>query len=398
MSPKPSKPRILLVIPDLVVRKRIVSSLATESTYEVIESEDPDQALNLVRTARPEVIISDYRSPQGQGQRLYKAVKETADSRAPLCILLTENGEADRAPTDPDHQFVDEYVEKGTAPSALLCRIQSLLRIRDLQHKLVEERDKLARVNRILEKNFKEVIEILLRVMETTIPGADDRANMARAAAHFIANRLQLDGETKKSILLAATLHEIGKIGLPERIKTTEYGSLDPAEQKLFHQHPVIGSMIISSISGFKDAAHDVYHQLEHYDGSGTPAGLRGEEITVGSRILRAIVLGEELLRAGTTTEVVVLHVQEAMNRILDPVVAAEFETFLIQNDRFFSKGKVKLTIDGLREGMVLAEDIYSLGGVKLLPKGVRLKERMLSLIRERSATDPVLGGIYVYK
>ncbi len=398
MSPKPQKPRILLVIPDLVVRKRIASSLAHESVYEIIESEDPEQGLGLVRSTHPEVIISDYRPPHPEGQRLYRAVKETDEGRPPVCILLTENGEADRASLDPDHQYVDEYVEKGTAPSTLLCRIQSLLRIRDLQHKLVEERDKLARANRVLEKNFKEVIEILLRVMETTIPGADNRANMARAAAHFIANRMKLDGETKKSILLAATLHEIGKIGLPERVKTVEYGSLDAAEQQLFHQHPMIGSMIISSISGFKEAAHDVYHQLEHYDGSGTPAGLRGEEIPVGARILRALVFGEELMRAGMTTEAIVPHVQQAMNRILDPVVATEFETFLIQNDRFFSKGKVKLTIDGLREGMVLAEDIYSLGGVKLLPRGVRLKERMLTLIQERSATDPVLGGVYVYK
>ena len=57
-----------------------------------------------------------------------------------------------------------------------------------------------------------------------------------------------------------------------------------------------------------------------------------------------------------------------------------------------------KVTVDELAPGMVLADDVYSQSGVKLLPKGVRLQEHMIEILAHRSRKDPIVGGVHVYR
>ena len=52
--------------------------------------------------------------------------------------------------------------------------------------------------------------------------------------------------------------------------------------------------------------------------------------------------------------------------------------------------------MDELTPGMVIAEDVYAASGVKLLPRGVQLRDKTLALLQQRNETDPVLGGIYI--
>jgi len=153
--------------------------------------------------------------------------------------------------------------------------------------------------------------------------------------------------------------------------------------------------MVISTITGYKDSADFVYHQLENNDGSGFPDGHTGEEIPVGAKILRAIVFAEELHSQGLVTEEVVDHIRLSMHTILDQTIANLLIEFLVaENSK--STDKEKIPIDELAAGMVLAEDVYGASGIKLLPKGVLLQEKILALLRERNATDAIVGGVYV--
>jgi HD-GYP domain-containing protein (c-di-GMP phosphodiesterase class II) len=165
-----------------------------------------------------------------------------------------------------------------------------------------------------------------------------------------------------------------------------------------FNQYPVIGSMITSTISGFKDAASAIYYQYENYDGSGQPEDLLGEEIPIGARILRAIVLYEELAKEGYATEDIILEMKLAVNKALDPEVASHCIDFLIEKNKGQSANKQRIKLDELQPGMVIAEDIYSSSGLKLLPRGVTIQERILQVITERNRRDPIIGAIYILK
>ncbi len=83
---------------------------------------------------------------------------------------------------------------------------------------------------------------------------------------------------------LAARLHDLGKIGVPDRI-VYKPGPLDPDEIALMRKHPEIGFQLLE---GLDAAPVDlcILHHHEHWDGSGYPNGLRGQEIPLGSRII----------------------------------------------------------------------------------------------------------------
>ena len=171
-----------------------------------------------------------------------------------------------------------------------------------------------------------------------------------------------------------------------------------PAEKATFNQYPVIGSSIVSAISGFKSASDAIYRQLENYDGSGTPDGLIAEEIFIGGRIIRSIVFQEELFKKGCPKEEIIQEIRQSANKIIAPSIATFLAEFIIESDKDFSISKYKVRIGELEAGMVIAEDVYAASGVKLIPKGIKLQEHMLQVLMERNSRDPIIGGVYVLK
>jgi len=108
--------------------------------------------------------------------------------------------------------------------------------------------------------------------------------HVARYSA-LIAERMGLSGEQTVALEMAAYLHDIGKIGVPEDI-LLKPGQLDDNEMEQMRHHPLIGANILTPVA-FPWAINPVVrHHHEAYDGSGYPAGLRGEEIPLLARIL----------------------------------------------------------------------------------------------------------------
>ena len=86
------------------------------------------------------------------------------------------------------------------------------------------------------------------------------------------------------------------------------------------------------------------------------------------------------------------------MNRVLDPPVASLLAELLMEKGKSLPVDSQKVTVDELAPDMVLADDVYSQSGVKLLPKGVRLQDHMIEILAHRSRKDPIVGGVHVYR
>lgn len=397
MTTSTKKYRILIVDDDPVSLKILHVILSREQNYEVFQADNADEGIKVAHETTPDIIISDYYMPGMDGFEFCRYIKTDQYLFNTIFILLT-------AETDVIKKIegleggADDYIEKTVSSSVLLSKVKAFLRITDLQKELYEEKAKLKDANDKLKRNFHELISILLKILEVTIPGAGDRSRVARDAAEYIAKKMGVDDEVKNQIVLGARLHEIGKVGLADNIMKGSPRSLRSQELDAYYQHTVIGSMIISTMSGFKDAAHVVYHQYENYNGSGFPDGLIKNEIPVGSRIIRVIIFAEDLNKTGLSMEQTIEEINLAMNSTLDPSVATFMNQFLIEKDQAMSFNKDKISVEDLRIGMVIAEDIYSSSGAKLLPKDVQLQDRMLQIILKRNDTDPIIGGVYVYK
>lgn len=108
-------------------------------------------------------------------------------------------------------------------------------------------------------------------------------ARDASEIAVRIARALRLPEPEVRKIKFAGMLHDIGKTGVSIKI-IRKPSRLDPEEMALMRQHPVIGAEIMRPVELLSDASDIVRHHHEHFDGSGYPDGLRGEQIPIGSR------------------------------------------------------------------------------------------------------------------
>lgn len=149
-------------------------------------------------------------------------------------------------------------------------------------------------------------------------------ANYAVAVAHA----LQMTPEDVEQVRLAAFLHDIGKIGIPESI-LCKSGPLNEREWEIMKQHPVIGArQILAPVTALKDVIPMVEFHHENWDGSGYPMGLSGEEIPLGARIVSIVDAFHGLTSDRSYRKA--LPVAEA-KRILETGAATKWDPNLLQ-------------------------------------------------------------------
>lgn len=100
-----------------------------------------------------------------------------------------------------------------------------------------------------------------------------------------IAQKLGYSGDSFESVRIAALLHDIGKIGVPDQ-QLNKTGPLSRKEWEVMRSHPDLGVAILKHIDAIKDCLVAILHHHERYDGGGYPAGLKGNDIPLDARII----------------------------------------------------------------------------------------------------------------
>ncbi len=144
-----------------------------------------------------------------------------------------------------------------------------------------------------------------------------------------IAQELELEPDVVEQVRLAGLLHDLGKIGLSDEI-LKKPGKLTPHEQRLVRTHPELGH---SLLDGFDLAPVDVWilHHHEHWDGTGYPLGLVGEEIPLGSRIILVAdafdaMVTERSYRSATSADEALAELRRMAGHQFDPRIVAALE------------------------------------------------------------------------
>ena len=154
-------------------------------------------------------------------------------------------------------------------------------------------------------------------------------ANYVRA----IALELGLNDEDRETAVFAASLHDIGKIGIPDHI-LLKPGKLTEEELAWIQKCPEWGWMTLSHLDGFQEAARIVLHQCERMDGTGYPQGLKGEEIPLGSRMITIADSYDALTtnrpyRTALTREEALAELNRCSGAQFDPQVLNAFRAVL---------------------------------------------------------------------
>jgi diguanylate cyclase (GGDEF)-like protein/putative nucleotidyltransferase with HDIG domain len=157
-------------------------------------------------------------------------------------------------------------------------------------------------------------------------------ATVARYAAG-IAQRLGWGGADLAYLRVAAMLHDVGKVSLPDQI-LRKPGPLDDREYEEVKTHPAIGADFVNRVDGLSPIAVWVRHSHEHFDGSGYPDALSGEDIPLASRILLVAdafdaMTSDRPYREALPQEEALDELRHNAGRQFDPRCVAAFEEFL---------------------------------------------------------------------
>lgn len=159
---------------------------------------------------------------------------------------------------------------------------------------VMDRAEKMVGVDRYIDATLDYSLSnyLLLGILAKLITVLNQRDSYTKRhsddVAHYsieIGKRLGLDSDTMQTLYVAGTLHDVGKISISDHILNKD-DELTSEEMELMKEHPRLAVELIGTEESLQDISNAVYHHHEHYDGSGYPEGLVGEEIPLLSRIL----------------------------------------------------------------------------------------------------------------
>ena len=176
-----------------------------------------------------------------------------------------------------------------------------------------------------LKELFLGTVKTLSKAIDAKSPWTSGHSERVTEIAIGIGSEMGLAEEELKDLELAGLLHDIGKLGTYEYI-LDKPGRLNEEELKIIRLHPEKGAEILAPIKEFKKIVAVIRHHHEYYNGTGYPAGLKGETIPLAARILTVAdtvdAMGADRpYRKGKTTDEIVFELKRCTGTQFDPVI-----------------------------------------------------------------------------
>jgi response regulator RpfG family c-di-GMP phosphodiesterase len=339
--------RILIVDDDPLLRALLRTTLTAE--FEVAEAEDAERASDLARLWRPTVVLLDVAMPGLDGLSFCSYLKHKHVYGAPLVVLLTgaelDEEEAIRVGADAllrkpfsplelvsviDRLTGADGIETGTEladkPSD-----QALLYARDLSRLVEIERMQ----RRVLQDAYRETVMALANALEAKDTGTGIHSLRVRHYAADLTAAVEPALLRDPSLEYGFLLHDVGKIGVPTEL-LEKRGPLSPPEMELMRLHTVIGAEILADVTFLQgEGLNIIRSHHEHWDGTGYPDGLAGEEVPLSARIFAVAdaldaMTGERPYRRPASWEAAREEISTQSGRQFDPDVV---QVFLEESD-----------------------------------------------------------------
>ena len=355
LSPDPVKKETILVVDDTTDNLSLMSNLLKD-LYRVQVAPSGERALRIVGGDNlPDLVLLDIMMPGMNGYEVCKALKAERRTRDIPVIFLTAMSATEDEKKGLELGAVD-YITKPISPPILLARVRTHLNMKSAADFL---KDQNVYLEREVARRTEEVIALqdaTIQVLASLAETRDsDTGNHIRRTQHYmqiLADKLQdhpkfADYLTEHQIFIlfkSAPLHDIGKVGIPDRI-LLKPGRFEPEEFEVMKRHTTSGRDAIVKAElqlgkrvEFLSCAKEIAlcHQ-EKWDGSGYPQGLKGEEIPISARMMALAdvydaLISRRVYKAAMTHEKAVEIIREGKGSHFDPDVV---EAFLELTDDF---------------------------------------------------------------
>jgi putative two-component system response regulator len=265
--------------------------------YKRIIAVNGQQALKKARQKPPpDLILLDIMMPEMDGFEVCRRLKSDPLTESIPVIFVTALGETPDETKGLELGAVD-YITKPFKPAVIKARVATHMALQHARHEMsrqnqtLEERvkERTAQLKTALEKVHQASLETILRLSRAAEYRDDDTGAHLMRMSRFtatVARQLALSDAECHSLLQASPLHDIGKIGVPDRI-LLKPGKLDKEEWDIMRRHCEMGADILSGSDAEVLVLGEIIAMTHHekWNGSGYPKGLNGEEIPIAGRI-----------------------------------------------------------------------------------------------------------------
>ena len=190
-----------------------------------------------------------------------------------------------------------------------------------------------------LRDQTRYTIEALAEAVDRRDPYTFQHSQRVKEYVEKIADRLNLSPGEIESIVWAASIHDLGKIDVPEGI-LLKPGPLENDEWRVVRKHPDVGADIIAQLSFHPTARNIILHHHEWFEGSGYPGGIEGNRIPLGARILAVADAFEAMTsdrpyRPALSYQAAVAELEAGRGTQFDPIIVDTFLTILEEEPTF---------------------------------------------------------------
>ncbi len=347
------KARILIVADEEYYRK-MISSILTMQNYSVAEARNGEEALGQLEVFLPDLILIDAKMPRMNGFEATRRLRANDDYALTPIVMEAELSVAGHK-SSALNSGVDDFLPQPINVAELLARVRSLLKVRayckqmkNYQRELeIEVEKRTEQLRQSIEEIRSASVDTINRLARAAEHKDEDTGSHIQRMSNYaaaVARRMGLTDGTVEAILHAAPMHDLGKIGIPDRI-LLKPGKLDPDEWEIMKQHTTIGARILDKSSSALIRLAKVIALTHHekWDGTGYPRGLKGTEIPLIGRIVAVADVFDALTSKRPYKNPFPLEksfatIHESSGSHFDPDVVRAF--FAVEDEILFYKNK----------------------------------------------------------
>lgn len=259
----------VLVADDSAASRNALKGMLEDAGFRAIAVESAEAVLPAVMQTKPDLVIIDSRLRGLDGFALCGRIKaQPATEFLPVVLVTAADERRDRGRSA--EAGADDFLSVPVNRLELVARVRSLLRLR-MYHRDLEE--------------HQNVLLSLASVLEAKDPYTRGHSARVGQLAAELAREIGLPAEECEQMHVAGLLHDIGKVGVPERL-INKPGTLTEEEFLTIMSHPSNGESMCRRLRTVRGVLPMIRHHHERWNGRGYPEHLRGEEIPLGARVL----------------------------------------------------------------------------------------------------------------
>src|SRR5438128_5439177 len=259
-------PRIL-VVDDNADGAALMSELLSSRGYVAVAVQHAGDAEAEIRRDPPDLILLDVVMPGKSGYELCREIKEDSATRLIPVVMIT--GLSDRQDRLRGIEAgADDFLIKPIFPEELFARVKSLLKLKEFTDEL---------------ETAESVLCTLGLSVEARDPYTEGHCERLAENASNLGRHLRLDDEQITALRRGGYLHDLGKIAVPDEI-LKKGANLTPEEWGVMKRHPVTGENICRPLKSLRLVLPIIRNHHEHYDGTGYPDALFGQDIPLLAR------------------------------------------------------------------------------------------------------------------